>query len=193
MELLLTISSYLLGSVPSGFIIGALSGVDVRNAGSGNIGATNVARLLGKRRGLLTLVADVAKGFVPVLLAEKLGMSDVGIALVAMAAFLGHLYPLFLRFQGGKGVATAFGALLGVAPPATLVLLVVFGIAVLFCRIVSLGSIAAALAAPFALWALDYSAVLVLMSAFLGGMIVLRHRENIKRLLDGTEPRFGSR
>ena len=193
MELLLTISSYLLGSVPSGFIIGALSGVDVRNAGSGNIGATNVARLLGKRRGLLTLVADVAKGFVPVLLAEKLGMSDVGIALVAMAAFLGHLYPLFLRFQGGKGVATAFGALLGVAPPATLVLLVVFGIAVLFCRIVSLGSIAAALAAPFALWTLDYSAVLVLMSAFLGGMIVLRHRENIKRLLDGTEPRFGSR
>jgi len=193
MEFLLTISSYLLGSVPSGFIIGALSGVDVRNAGSGNIGATNVARLLGKRRGLLTLVADVAKGFVPVLLAEKLGMSDVGIALVAMAAFLGHLYPLFLRFQGGKGVATAFGALLGVAPPATLVLLVVFGIAVLFCRIVSLGSIAAALAAPFALWALDYSAVLVLMSAFLGGMIVLRHRENIKRLLDGTEPRFGSR
>ncbi|HEX5020695.1 MAG TPA: glycerol-3-phosphate 1-O-acyltransferase PlsY [Candidatus Binatia bacterium] len=193
MELLLTISSYLLGSVPSGFIIGALSGVDVRNAGSGNIGATNVARLLGKRLGLLTLVADVAKGFVPVLLAEKLGMSDVGIALVAMAAFLGHLYPLFLRFQGGKGVATAFGALLGVAPPATLVLLVVFGIAVLFCRIVSLGSIAAALAAPFALWALDYSAVLVLMSAFLGGMIVLRHRENIKRLLDGTEPRFGSR
>ncbi|HME63086.1 MAG TPA: glycerol-3-phosphate 1-O-acyltransferase PlsY [Candidatus Binatia bacterium] len=193
MEFLLTISSYLLGSVPSGFIIGALSGVDVRNAGSGNIGATNVARLLGKRLGLLTLVADVAKGFVPVLLAEKLGMSDVGIALVAMAAFLGHLYPLFLRFQGGKGVATAFGALLGVAPPATLVLLVVFGIAVLFCRIVSLGSIAAALAAPFALWALDYSAVLVLMSAFLGGMIVLRHRENIKRLLDGTEPRFGSR
>ena len=193
MELLLTISSYLLGSVPSGFIIGALSGVDVRNAGSGNIGATNVARLLGKRLGLLTLVADVAKGFVPVLLAEKLGMSDVGIALVAMAAFLGHLYPLFLRFQGGKGVATAFGALLGVAPPATLVLLVVFGIAVLFCRIVSVGSIAAALAAPFALWALDYSAVLVLMSAFLGGMIVLRHRENIKRLLDGTEPRFGSR
>lgn len=193
MELLLTILSYLLGSVPSGFIIGALSGVDVRNAGSGNIGATNVARLLGKRLGLLTLVADVAKGFVPVLLAEKLGMSDVGIALVAMAAFLGHLYPLFLRFQGGKGVATAFGALLGVAPPATLVLLVVFGIAVLFCRIVSLGSIAAALAAPFALWTLDYSAVLVLMSAFLGGMIVLRHRENIKRLLDGTEPRFGSR
>jgi glycerol-3-phosphate acyltransferase PlsY len=193
MELLLTISSYLLGSVPSGFIIGALSGVDVRNAGSGNIGATNVARLLGKRLGLLTLVADVAKGFVPVLLAEKLGMSDVGIALVAMAAFLGHLYPLFLRFQGGKGVATAFGALLGVAPPATLVLLVVFGIAVLFCRIVSLGSIAAALAAPVALWTLDYSAVLILMSAFLGGMIVLRHRENIKRLLDGTEPRFGSR
>jgi glycerol-3-phosphate acyltransferase PlsY len=182
-----------LGSVPSGFIIGAMSGVDVRNAGSGNIGATNVARVLGKRLGLLTLLADLAKGFVPVMIAQKLGMSDVGIALVAIAAFLGHLYPVFLKFQGGKGVATAFGALLGIAPAATLVLLVVFGITVLSCRIVSLGSIAAALAAPFALWALFYSPVFVAMSAFLGGMVILRHRENIKRLLDGTEPRFGSR
>lgn len=193
MEFLLTILSYLLGSVPSGFIIGAMSGVDVRNAGSGNIGATNVARVLGKRLGLLTLLADLAKGFVPVMIAQKLGMSDVGIALVAIAAFLGHLYPVFLKFQGGKGVATAFGALLGIAPAATLVLLVVFGITVLSCRIVSLGSIAAALAAPFALWALFYSPVFVAMSAFLGGMVILRHRENIKRLLDGTEPRFGSR
>jgi len=193
MELLLTILSYLLGSVPSGFIIGALSGVDVRNAGSGNIGATNVARLLGKRLGLLTLLADLAKGFVPVMIAQKLDMSDLGIAQVAIAAFLGHLYPIFLRFKGGKGVATAFGTLLGIAPAATLVLLAVFTVAVIFCRIVSLGSIAAALAAPFALWALHYAAIFVMVSAFLGGMVILRHRENIKRLLDGTEPRFGAR
>jgi glycerol-3-phosphate acyltransferase PlsY len=193
MEPLLTILSYLLGSVPSGFIIGALSGIDVRSAGSGNIGATNVARLLGKRLGLLTLLADLAKGFVPVIIAQKLDMSDLGIAQVAIAAFLGHLYPIFLRFKGGKGVATAFGALLGIAPAATLVLLAVFAVAVIFCRIVSLGSIAAALAAPFALWALYYPVVFVVMGAFLGGLIILRHRANIKRLLDGTEPRFGSR
>jgi glycerol-3-phosphate acyltransferase PlsY len=90
-------------------------------------------------------------------------------------------------------VATAFGALLGIAPAATLVLLAVFAVAVIFCRIVSLGSIAAALAAPFALWALYYPVVFVVMGAFLGGLIILRHRANIKRLLDGTEPRFGSR
>lgn len=191
MAILLVIFSYLLGSVPSGFIIGTLSGVDVRNTGSGNIGATNVARVLGKRLGLLTLLADMAKGFLPVVIAQKLGMSDMAVALVAMAAFLGHLYPVFLKFQGGKGVATAFGALLAIAPPATLSLVVVFGMAVFFSRRVSVGSMAAAIAAPFALWAWSYAPPFVAMGAFLGGMVIVRHRDNIKRLRAGTEPRFG--
>lgn len=190
MVVVLAIFAYLLGSIPSGFIIGALSGVDVRNTGSGNIGATNVARVLGKGLGLLTLIADTAKGFVPVFVAQRLGMSDLGVALVAIAAFLGHLYPVFLNFQGGKGVATAFGALLAVAPAAPVILVVVFGAAVLMSRIVSLGSIAAALAAPVALWALSYAPTFVGMAVLLGAMVIFRHRDNIKRLRAGTEPRF---
>ena len=190
MVVVLAIFAYLLGSIPSGFIIGALSGVDVRNTGSGNIGATNVARVLGKGLGLLTLIADTAKGFVPVFVAQRLGMSDLGVALVAIAAFLGHLYPVFLNFQGGKGVATAFGALLAVAPAAPVILVIVFGAAALMSRIVSLGSIAAALAAPVALWALSYAPTFVGMAVLLGAMVIFRHRDNIKRLRAGTEPRF---
>jgi glycerol-3-phosphate acyltransferase PlsY len=190
MVVVLAIISYLLGSIPSGFIIGALSGVDVRSTGSGNIGATNVARVLGKGLGLLTLIADTAKGFVPVFVAQRLGMSDLGVALVGIAAFLGHLYPVFLNFQGGKGVATAFGALLAVAPAAPVILVVVFGATVLMSRIVSLGSIAAALVAPVMLWALSYAPIFVGMAVFLGAMVIFRHRDNIKRLRAGTEPRF---
>ena len=193
MVVILTIVSYLLGSIPSGFIIGALSGVDVRNTGSGNIGATNVARVLGKGLGLLTLLADIAKGFAPVFVAQRLGMSNLAVALIGVAAFLGHLYPIFLNFQGGKGVATAFGALLAIAPAAPLILAVFFGSAVLVSRIVSLGSIVAALATPVVLWALGYAPVFVAMGVFLGAMVIFRHRGNIKRLRAGTEPRFRSR
>lgn len=190
LTILLIVIAYLVGSIPSGFILGRLAGVDVRDAGSGNIGATNVARVLGKGRGLLTLLADTAKGFVPVFIGQRLGLSDAAVALVAIAAFLGHLYPVFLRFRGGKGVATAFGALLALAPPATLIMIFIFGAAVLGSRRVSLGSMAAALAAPIALWVFSYSVELVAMSAFLWVMITLRHRDNVKRLLAGTEPRF---
>src|SRR5688572_21256305 len=101
MELLLIIFSYLLGSIPTGYIVGAMAGVDIREVGSGNVGATNVARTVGKKRGLLTLIADVAKGFVPVFIAGRLDLSQTAIALTAIATFLGHLYPMFLKFQGG--------------------------------------------------------------------------------------------
>ena len=183
---------YLLGSIPSGYIVGTLAGIDVRSAGSGNIGATNVARIVGNRLGVLTLLADTAKGYVPVFIALRIGLGPTAIALVAIAAFLGHLYPLFLRFQGGKGVATAFGALLATAPAATLILMAVFGAAVLGSRRISVGSIAAALAAPIALWIVSVPSPLIIMSAILGAMVIVRHHENIKRLLAGTEPRFGS-
>lgn len=192
MTIALVILAYLVGSIPSGFILGRLAGVDVRDAGSGNIGATNVARVLGKRRGLLTLLADVAKGFLPVFLGQRLGLGDAALELAAVAAFLGHLYPVFLRFQGGKGVATAFGALLALAPLATPLILLVFGVAIFYSRRVSAGSIAAAFAAPLSVWAFFYSVELVAVSAFLGAMVILRHRENIQRLLAGTEPPFGA-
>jgi glycerol-3-phosphate acyltransferase PlsY len=193
MPIILIVAAYLLGSVPSGFIFGRLVGVDVRRTGSGNIGATNVARVLGKGPGLLTLIADVAKGLVPVLLARWLSMEDWLIAGIAAAAFLGHLYPIFLRFQGGKGVATALGSMLAIAWPATLGLIFVFAGAVLSSRRVSLGSITAAAAAPFVLWALFYPPAFIALGAFLASMIILRHRDNISRLLAGSEPRFGER
>jgi glycerol-3-phosphate acyltransferase PlsY len=193
MEIIVMIFSYLLGSIPTGYVVGALAGVDIRKVGSGNVGATNVARALGKKPGLLTLSADVAKGFVPVVIAVWLGLSPTVVALVASAAFLGHLYPVFLRFQGGKGVATALGILLALAPMATIVLIAVFAAVAVSTRVVSLSSIVTALAAPIILWSFFYSPTVIATGVFLAVMITLRHRENIQRLIAGTEPRFGSR
>ena len=118
MEAVITILSYLIGSIPTGCILGKAAGVDVRTAGSGNIGATNVARVMGKGSGLLTLIADVAKGLLPALVARQMAFNDAAVAVVGAAAFLGHLFPVFLKFRGGKGVATAFGVLLVLAPQA---------------------------------------------------------------------------
>ena len=193
MAALLVILSYLLGSVPSGLIIGKLSGLDVRNAGSGNIGATNVARLLGKTGGLLTLVADMAKGLIPVLAVQQMGLGDPIAALVGIAAFVGHLYPVFLNFKGGKGVATGFGVLLGLAPLAATILLVIFAAVAFSTRIVSLSSMVTAVAAPLLLWLFYYSPTYIMMATLMAIMIVFRHYANIQRLLNGTEPRFGTR
>lgn len=192
MEAIVAILSYLLGSIPTGYIVGRLAGFDIRKSGSGNIGATNVARVAGKGRGLLTLLADTAKGVVPAVVAQQLSFSPMAVAVIAAAAFLGHLYPVFLRFQGGKGVATAFGVLLALAPLATLVALVVFTALILVSRTVSLSSIGAAIAAPMAIWFFSYPLAWIVMSALFAAMIILRHRANIQRLLAGTEPKFGT-
>ena len=189
---LLVLFAYLLGSVPTGYILGSLAGVDVRKAGSGNVGATNVARVVGKRHGIFTLVADIAKGFIPVVIALNLGLTSTATALVGVAAFLGHLYPIFLRFQGGKGVATALGVFLGLAPWSTLVLMVIFVLVILTTRVVSLSSMVAAAAAPIVFWLLTSSPILTGTSVFIALMIVLRHRGNIQRLLSGTEPRVNA-
>lgn len=189
---LLVLFSYLLGSVPTGYILGSLAGVDVRRAGSGNVGATNVARVVGKRHGVFTLVADVAKGFVPVVIALNLGLAPLATASVGIAAFLGHLYSVFLRFQGGKGVATALGVFLALAPWATLILAVIFGVVLLTSRVVSLSSMVSAASAPIVLWLYFHSPILTGMSLFIAVMIVLRHRSNIQRLRSGTEPRLGA-
>lgn len=191
-EATLIIFTYLLGSVPTGYLMGAWMGVDVRTAGSGNIGATNVARVLGKRQGILTLAADVAKGLIPVFAAFQLGFAPGAAALVGTAAFLGHLYPVFLKFQGGKGVATALGVYAGLAPLTALVLIVIFAAVALASRIVSLGSMAAAVAAPVTLWFFSYPPPVVGLSALIAALIILRHRGNLRRLFAGTEPRFGS-
>jgi glycerol-3-phosphate acyltransferase PlsY len=189
---LLVLFAYLLGSVPTGYLLGSLAGVDVRRAGSGNIGATNVTRVVGKRHGIFTLVADIAKGFLPVILALYLGLTPGATAFVGIAAFVGHLYPVFLRFRGGKGVATALGVFLGLAPWATLILMAIFALVLLTTRVVSLSSMVAAGCAPIVFWLFFHSPILTVMSLFIALMIVLRHRGNIQRLLSGAEPRVGT-
>jgi glycerol-3-phosphate acyltransferase PlsY len=184
--------AYLLGSVPTGYILGSLAGVDVQTTGSGNIGATNVARTVGQWQGILTLLADTAKGFIPVILGVTLGLTPAESACVGIAAFLGHLYPVFLRFRGGKGVATALGVLLALTPLGTLLLIGVFAVVIFWSRVTSLGSIAAAVAAPVTLWLMSYTISVVAMSMFLAVMVVIRHRANIRRLAGGTEPKLGS-
>ena len=181
-----------MGSVPVGFIVGLRSGVDVRDTGSGNVGATNVARVVGKRQGILTLIADTAKGFLPVIVAMQSGASLFATILVGTAAFLGHLYPVFLKFKGGKGVATALGVFLAVAPMAALVLVALFAVMVLTTRIVSLSSILTALAAPIIFWLFAYPPLVVGTAAFIALAITWRHQSNIRRLMSGSEPRFRS-
>ncbi|MDE0344006.1 MAG: glycerol-3-phosphate 1-O-acyltransferase PlsY [Deltaproteobacteria bacterium] len=188
--IILTILSYLLGSIPAGFLVGSSSGVDVRSAGSGNIGATNVARTLGWKKGLVTLLADVAKGFLPVLAAHLLDLGPAAAASAGLAAFAGHLYPVFLGFKGGKGVATAAGVYLGVMPLGLLALLGAFVLAVLASRRVSPASMAAAAAGPVAAWALSYPVETIWLTLVIGFLVVVRHRENIRRLLAGEEPPF---
>lgn len=187
---LLLLFAYLLGSVPIGYVLGAVSGVDVRKSGSGNVGATNVARVVGKTQGLLTLIGDAAKGFIPVYLCYSLGFNSAITSMVGAAAFLGHLYPVFLKFQGGKGVATALGIFLALGPLVTGILLAVFLAVALVSRIVSLASIAAAAVAPLSFWLLGHPPDIVGLSLGMALMVIFRHRGNIQRLLAGAEPRF---
>src|SRR5262249_36762998 len=175
------------GSVPTGYILGHLSGVDVRKAGSGNVGATNVARVAGKKLGIFTLIGDAAKGFLPVYLAQRLGFDATFVGLAALAAFLGHLFPVFLKFSGGKGVATALGALLALTPAAAGALVIVFLVTALAGRIVSLASIAAAATAPVAVWLLGYPAVTTAVVTAMALLIIWRHEKNIHRLMAGAE------
>ena len=189
----LIVFAYLLGSIPTGYVLAKFGGVDLRQVGSGNVGATNVARAVGKWQGVLTLLADAVKGMLPAAIGLSMTLQPAMIAAVASAAFLGHLYPLFLKFRGGKGVATGLGALLVIAPLATLLLVAIFAAVVIPTRLVSLSSIVAAALAPFTLWMFIQPPVIVLLGAFLAAMIVWRHRGNIQRLLAGTEPRFGAR
>ncbi|HLN85369.1 MAG TPA: glycerol-3-phosphate 1-O-acyltransferase PlsY [Candidatus Limnocylindrales bacterium] len=187
----LIVLAYLLGSVPSGYLLGKLAGIDVRNVGSGNIGATNVVRAVGKWHGALTLIADVTKGFLPSLIAIQLELDPLAIVFTAVAAFLGHLFPLFLKFRGGKGVATALGALLAIAPVATLVLLALFALVAFSSRIVSLSAMVTAVAAPLVLWLFYQPPAIIGMGFFFAAVILLRHHSNIERLRAGTEPHFG--
>ena len=188
--LVLIVLGYLAGCVPSGLLLGRRAGIDVRRHGSGNIGATNVARSAGALLGLATLVADAGKGALPVLVARALDGRPAVATAAGAAAFVGHVFPVTLRFAGGKGVATAVGVLLVIAPLALLCALVVFALTFLLTRYVSLGSILAAITVPIAIAALGYPRSTLAAGTVMSAMIVVRHRENLARLRAGTEPRF---
>lgn len=191
MEYLLILGSYLLGSIPFGLVLGRVAGVDVRAGGSGNIGATNVARLAGRKLGMLTLVCDVLKGILPMLAASLLlpeaADRENWVAFCGGAAFLGHLFPLYLRFRGGKGVATALGLFLYLAPAAAVLAALAFAGVVRVWGYVSLGSLVAALLMPPLVWFLSGSAGNTLLALGVGVLIWLKHQDNIGRLLRGEE------
>jgi acyl phosphate:glycerol-3-phosphate acyltransferase len=190
-EIILVICAYLIGSIPTGLLLAkAFGGVDIRSAGSGNIGATNVYRTMGRKVGLLTLLGDCLKGVIPVVIAKSLGLPVAWVALVGLAAFLGHVYTVFLGFKGGKGVATALGVFLAASPWAVLVVLVVFSLVLYKWRYVSLASITAAALMPSLVALLSKQPALVGMTLVIAAIVIFKHRENIKRLKAGTENKF---
>jgi glycerol-3-phosphate acyltransferase PlsY len=189
------IGAYLLGSVPFGLILTRkFTSVDIRAEGSGNIGATNVRRVAGTALGVLTLAGDFLKGAIPVYIAlvltgDKGSCGEFYISVTAIAAFWGHLYPVFLKFKGGgKGVATAAGCFIVISPLSFLAVLMLFILATFFYRRVSAGSLAASALLPFAVWVINHSFLYTFCAVIISVFIFFRHRENIKRLLSGTEP-----
>jgi acyl phosphate:glycerol-3-phosphate acyltransferase len=196
-ELALLLVSYLLGSIPFGVILARLfGGADVRKAGSGNIGATNVARVAGPAAGVLTLLLDAAKGWFAVWLAGHFMHGEAGLLVAAgFFALLGHCFPPWLRFRGGKGVATAAGVFGALCPEALLAALILFGLVVWFWHYVSLGSLAAAAAIPllvYFLWAPHFAPpnIVTLGSLAIAALVIFQHRGNIGRLTRGDEPKF---
>jgi len=191
------VAAYLIGSIPFGILLAKMfGGVDVRKAGSGNIGATNVARVAGPLPGILTLVLDALKGVAAVWLAARFANdSALWMTLAGLSALLGHCFPVWLRFRGGKGVATAAGMFLALCWPAALGAIGIFILVVLFSRFVSLGSVSAAAAMPlliYLLWAPHHAPPLIVtFGAFAAAVLVVyKHDANIQRLVEGREPRF---
>lgn len=194
MVICLVFVAYVAGGVPFAFLLARqLSGKDVRYAGSGNIGAANVLRTVGTLASIAVLVLDVGKGYFMVLLARVLGMDEASAAAVAGAVVVGHIFPVWLKFRGGKGVATAFGAFVLLAPVATLFAAVVLFLVAGFTRYVSLGSILAALLLPPLTYLTQESVSVVLSASVVALVVILRHRSNIQRLLTGDERRLGDR
>lgn len=199
------ICSYLLGSIPFGYIlVRVFQGVDVRSIGSGNIGATNVARSGGKKLAIATFVLDAFKGWLPVFIVLHTSSIGAAVALplptlasiAAVSALAGHIFTIWLKFKGGKGVATGMGVFLALAPSAALLAFAIFAILVATTRYVSLGSIVAAAAFPAILCVLkrgSFPPAALVMATAAAALVIWRHRQNIERLWAGTENRVGAR
>jgi glycerol-3-phosphate acyltransferase PlsY len=201
--ILVVLIAYLLGSIPTGFLVGKARGIDIRALGSGNIGATNVLRILGKTAGVLVLLADAAKGWLAVFVVAKLVAGwfypaagplarDWFAICAGTAAILGHNYTCWLHFKGGKGISTSAGALLALVPWPLVIILAIWIVVFAFTRYVSLASICASFALPFAAWVMGENTTIILVTAALAALAIGKHKANIQRLLKGTENRIGA-
>ena len=190
-------ASYLLGAFPTSYLVSRMfAGIDLRQHGSGNLGATNLYRVLGWKYAIPVAVVDIAKGAIPVLVfAPRVSSSELFAIVCGVAAILGHVFSVFVRFKGGKGVATAAGVMLGLTPLALGIAAAVWGLVLRLTGYVSLGSIAAALVLPLAVYLVERptSPALLWVTALIALGVVVLHRRNIQRLLKGTEGRFGRR
>ncbi|CAM3231560.1 glycerol-3-phosphate 1-O-acyltransferase PlsY [Streptobacillus felis] len=189
--IILIIIAYLVGSIPNALWIGKLfKNIDVREYGSGNVGSTNAARVLGWKLGVFTLFLDVLKGSVFVYLSKKMNLSDIQTVLVGMAAILGHSYSIYLGFKGGKAVATSLGVFIVLVPKVVLILLLIFVIIVLLTQYVSLGSISCAIFLPILTYILYNNNTYVFFGLFIGAIVVIRHKSNIINLINKNEAKF---
>jgi len=193
MVIVYIVAAYLLGSIPVGLVLARLKGQDPRKVGSGNIGATNVMRAAGKTLGIITLLGDILKGFIPTGLAILYGLSPVFVVSIGLAAFLGHLFPVWLRFKGGKGVATAAGVLFALDWRVGIAVLLVWITVVMVSRYSSLGALTASLFAPVAVYFLLGAGPLLPATCVMCAMLIWRHEGNIRKLLHGTESRIGEK
>ena len=185
---------YLAGSIPFGLLIARVSrGVDVRSVGSGNIGATNVLRAAGSGAAALTLILDAMKGWAPVAAAQALGGSERLVAAVGLAAFLGHLYPIFLGFHGGKGVATFLGVLLALNPRVASLIVAIWLLIAVIVRYSSVAALIASASSPAVVWLFDGRRSYVALTVILFVFVLIRHRENLRRLVAGEERRIGQK
>ena len=202
--ILTAVVAYLLGSIPTGFLVAKSRGIDIRKVGSGNIGATNVLRTLGKPAGIAVLLADALKGWLAVAMVARLvgdwfaaegkPQSHEWLALCAgVAAILGHIYTCWLGFKGGKGIATSAGVLVALVPVPLLIILSVWIVVLAFSRYVSLASICASIVLPFAAWFCGQNRIIVVVTGTLAALAIYKHKANIQRLLSGTESRISLR
>jgi len=197
------LGAYLLGSIPTGFLMAKAKGIDIRSVGSGNIGATNAMRVLGKPAGIFVLLMDALKGYAACTWLVTLVFKCFTVApeqvetlriIAGIGAVLGHNYTCWLKFKGGKGIATTAGVYLALAPWALLIALVVFILAILATRYVSVGSIAAAIALPVTVWVMTpHNLFLGIVTTALGALAIYKHKGNIQRLMAGTENRLGQK
>ena len=187
---ILFILAYLVGSIPNALWIGKIfKNIDVRDFGSGNVGATNAARVLGLKLGVMVLLFDAFKGMIFIIIARKFGLSDIYVVLIGLAAILGHSYSIYLKFKGGKAVATSLGVMLVLIPKVIIILVIVFLLIVIFSGYVSLASISVAGLLPILTYIM-YNNIIALLSLVVGILVIWRHKSNIKNLLEGKEDKF---